>query len=83
MSFLKQVNHKIIAHIMGLLLVVNGCFMLVASIMSAIYQDGVLHQMILSGLVTVATGGLVMFFTRSHKTRMSLKLFAKLSKKYS
>ena len=70
MSFLKQVNHKIIAHIMGLLLAVNGCFMLIASVMSAVYQDGVLFQMVLSGLVTLATGGLVMFFTRAHKKEL-------------
>ena len=67
MSFFKQVNHKIIAHIMGLLLAVNGSFMLIASIMSAVYKDGVLQQMLLSGLVTLVTGGLVMFLTRTHK----------------
>ena len=70
MSFLKQVNHKIIAHIMGLLLAVNGCFMLIASVMSAVYQDGVLFQMVLSGLITLAIGGLVMFFTRAHKKEL-------------
>ncbi|HAQ54313.1 MAG TPA: potassium transporter, partial [Flavobacteriaceae bacterium] len=64
------VNHKIIAHIMGLLLAVNGCFMLIASIMSAVYNDGVLQQMLLSGLVTLATGGLVMFLTRAHKKEL-------------
>ena len=70
MSFFKQVNHKIIAHIMGLLLAVNGSFMLIASIMSAVYNDGVLQQMLLSGLVTLATGGLVMFLTRAHKKEL-------------
>lgn len=70
MSFLKQVNHKIIAHIMGLLLAVNGSFMLIASVMSAVYQDGVLFQMVLSGLITLAIGGLVMFFTRAHKKEL-------------
>ena len=70
MSFFKQVNHKIIVHIMGLLLAVNGSFMLIASIMSAVYNDGVLQQMLLSGLVTLATGGLVMFLTRAHKKEL-------------
>ena len=67
MSFFKQVKHQIIAHIMGLLLGVNGCFMLIASIMSAVYNVGLLQQMLLSGLVALATGGLVMFLTRAHK----------------
>jgi trk system potassium uptake protein len=73
MSFFKQVNHKIIAHIMGLLLAVNGSFMLISSIMSAVYNDGVLHQMLLSGIVTMATGGLVMFLTRKHKKELHKK----------
>ena len=73
MSFFKQVNHKIIAHIMGLLLAVNGSFMLISSIMSAVYNDGVLHQMLLSGIVTISTGGLVMFLTRKHKKELHKK----------
>jgi trk system potassium uptake protein TrkH len=70
MSFITKVNHKIIAHIMGLLLTVNGAFMLIASIMSAVYQDGVLQEMLFSGFVTLTAGGLIMFLTRNHKKEL-------------
>jgi trk system potassium uptake protein TrkH len=70
MSFFKKVNHKIIAHITGLLLAVNGFFMLIASIMSAVYQDGVLQEMLFSGFVTLAAGGLIMFLTKNHKKEL-------------
>ncbi|MGK0386473.1 MAG: trk system potassium uptake protein TrkH [Patiriisocius sp.] len=55
---------------MGLLLTVNGAFMLIASIMSAVYQDGVLQEMLFSGFVTLTAGGLIMFLTRNHKKEL-------------
>jgi trk system potassium uptake protein TrkH len=73
MRFFKKINHKIIAHIMGLLLVVNGSFMLIASIMSAVYKDGVLEEMLLSGFVTLALGGSIMVLTRNHKKELHKK----------
>ncbi|MEM7187842.1 MAG: potassium transporter TrkG, partial [Bacteroidota bacterium] len=66
MGSLSRLNFKIIFHLMGLLLLVNGGFMLVASIFSFAYNDGVGTQMIMAGLVTLAIGGLLMLLTRKH-----------------
>jgi trk system potassium uptake protein TrkH len=67
MNFISKVNYKIITHIMGLLLGVNGVFMLISSIISAVYNDGVFKEMLLSGLVTLIFGGLIMLLTRKHR----------------
>ncbi|EDM43785.1 Trk system K+ uptake protein TrkH [unidentified eubacterium SCB49] len=52
---------------MGLLFVVNGGFMLLATLVSYIYQDGVEQQMLLASIVTVLLGGSTMFFTKEHR----------------
>ncbi len=67
MSSLSKLNYKIILHIMGLLLVVNGGFMLLSSIICLLYNDGVLFEMISAGLVALLAGGGVMVFTRKHR----------------
>jgi trk system potassium uptake protein TrkH len=70
MGYVSRLNFKIIFHLMGLLLLVNGAFMLVASIFSFVYDDGVGLQMILAGVVTLATGGILMFLTRKHEKKL-------------
>ena len=67
MSSFSKLNFKIIFHLMGLLLLVNGGFMLLASILSFAYKDGVGSKMVLAGIVTLAIGGLLMLLTRKHK----------------
>jgi len=46
-----QLNSKIIFHILGLLLVCNGGFMLFAVLVSAIYSDGATFGIGLDGFV--------------------------------
>jgi len=67
MGHSSRLNYRIIFHLMGLLLLVNGGFMWIASIFSFVYEDGVGLQIILAGLVTVVVGGLFMILTRNHK----------------
>ncbi|MGJ8667512.1 MAG: TrkH family potassium uptake protein [Patiriisocius sp.] len=67
MPFYKKVNTKIIIHLMGLLLTVNGGFMLLSSLISFLCKDGVFKEMVLSGIVTMAIGGIIMLLTRNHK----------------
>jgi len=55
---------------MGLLLLVNGGFMWIASIFSFVYDDGVGLQIVWAGLVTILIGGLIMIFTRKHKKEL-------------
>ncbi|MBL7471715.1 TrkH family potassium uptake protein [Robertkochia sediminum] len=52
---------------MGLLLLFNGGFMLLAALVSALYKDGFTLEISLAGLTTVFFGTLMMFTTREHK----------------
>ncbi len=52
---------------MGLLLICNAGFMLIAGMVSYIYDDGVTLEIGSAGLVTLICGMLLMLNTRSHK----------------
>lgn len=66
-----RLNYKIIFHFLGLLLVFNGAFMLLAALVGAIYKDGVSGQISLAGFITMAFGAIAMFFTRSHRKEIN------------
>lgn len=70
MSSVSKLNYKIIFHLMGLLLLFNGGFMLIASIFSFIYDDGVGFEMVMSGVITLLIGGLLMLSTRDHRKEL-------------
>lgn len=52
---------------MGLLLLVNGGFMMLAALVSFITQDGAGLAILLAGAITLSAGMLLMFVTRDHK----------------
>ncbi|MFD0862701.1 TrkH family potassium uptake protein [Sungkyunkwania multivorans] len=64
---MKKLNHKIIFHFMGLLLLCNGGFMLLAALVSGLYEDNVTVEISLAGFVTLLVGGLLMFTTKDHQ----------------
>jgi trk system potassium uptake protein TrkH len=66
-------NAKIITHLMGLLLLFNGGFMVLAALVSGIYQDGVTLEITLAAIVTMFIGVLAMFFTRGHAKEVNRK----------
>ncbi|WP_298346106.1 potassium transporter TrkG [uncultured Algibacter sp.] len=66
-----KLNYKIIFHFLGLLLLFNGGFMLLSSLISLIYQDGVSFQMFLAGITTLIVGIVAMLFTRKHNKEMN------------
>ncbi|PCE63415.1 TrkH family potassium uptake protein [Sediminicola luteus] len=66
-------NSKIIFHLMGLLLVCNGGFMLLAALISGIYQDGVTVEISLSAIITMLVGVVAMFVTRKHEKEVKKK----------
>lgn len=66
-------NYKIIFHLMGLLLLCNGGFMIVAAILSGIYKDGVTITITLAAIVTMIVGTLAMFLTKNHEKQVSRK----------
>ncbi|WP_299129297.1 potassium transporter TrkG [uncultured Winogradskyella sp.] len=66
-----KLNYKIIFHFFGLLLLFNGGFMLIATIISLIYQDGVTIKLLLAALVTLLLGGIAMMVTKTHNKEMN------------
>ena len=66
-----HLNYKIIFYFFGLLLVFNGGFMLLSSLVSLIYQDGVTLQIFLSGVVTLIFGLFGMLHHRNHNKEMN------------
>ncbi len=58
---------------MGLLLLCNGFFMLIAAFVSGIYEDGVTLDITLAAIVTMLLGVVSMFYTRSHKKEVKRK----------
>ncbi len=51
---------------MGLLLLCNGGFMLIAALVGYLYEDGVSLQILISSLITLAIGGGLMLVGKNH-----------------
>ena len=66
-------NSRIIIHLMGLLLLCNGFFMILAAVVSGIYDDGATLDITLAAIVTMLVGVLAMFYTRNHKKEVKRK----------
>ena len=60
-------------HLMGLLLLCNGAFMLVAALVSGLYKDGLTIEITMAAIVTMLVGLVAMFFTRDHKKEVKPK----------
>lgn len=67
MSSFTNLNFKIISHLMGLLLLFNGLFMLLSSLVSWYYDDGATKGILIAASVTLIIGLLLMYFTKDHK----------------
>jgi len=65
-----KLNYKIIFHFLGLLLLFNGGFMLLATLMSFIYDDGATFPIGLAGIVSLVFGGLTMLATMKPNKEM-------------
>jgi trk system potassium uptake protein TrkH len=65
-----KLNYKIIFHFLGLLLLFNGGFMLLAALISYIYKDGVTVPIVYSGLIAFFIGGLIMLITKKPNKEM-------------
>ena len=61
---IKRLNKKVIFQLMGFLLIFNGLFMLLSSLISFLYKDGVTKEIFLAGLVTGATGLILRYSTK-------------------
>jgi trk system potassium uptake protein TrkH len=66
-----KLNYKIIFYFFGLLLLFNGGFMLLATLISWIYADGVTIGLLLSGITILLVGTFLMVLTKNHKKEMN------------
>ncbi len=58
---------------MGVLLLFNGLFMVLATVMSGVYGDGVTLGIALASIVSMFVGASAMYFTRNHKKEVKRK----------
>ncbi len=70
---MPRLNYQIILHVMGLLLLCNGAFMLLATLVSWFYQDGVTLEISTAALITLFLGTLFMFTTRGHSKEVKIR----------
>ncbi|TLF42652.1 TrkH family potassium uptake protein [Maribacter aurantiacus] len=68
-----RLNSRIIFHLMGLLLLCNGGFMLLAALVSGIYDDGATLSITLASVATMFTGVFAMYYTRGHRKEVKQK----------
>ncbi|SNR72032.1 trk system potassium uptake protein TrkH [Maribacter sedimenticola] len=68
-----QLNLRIIFHLMGLLLLCNGGFMLLAAVISGFYKDGATLSITLASITTMFVGVFAMYYTRGHKKEVKQK----------
>lgn len=73
MSVFSKINFRIIFHLMGLLFMVNGGFMLLSALVSLLYEDGVFTQMVFASMVAIFAGGIIMLATRKHRKEIQKK----------
>jgi trk system potassium uptake protein TrkH len=66
-----KLNYQIIFYFFGLLFLFNGGFVLLASLVSLIYKDGVTLELFLSGLIISLIGVFTMYLTREHEKVMN------------
>ncbi|MDB9782449.1 potassium transporter TrkG [uncultured Winogradskyella sp.] len=66
-----HLNYKIIFYFFGLLLLFNGGFMMISTLISFIYKDGVTLQLFLAGFVTLLMGTFAMLGTKNHRKEMN------------
>lgn len=58
---------------MGLLLLFNGGFMLLAAVLSAVYEDGATLSISLASISTMFAGVFAMYYTRGHRKEVKQK----------
>ncbi|RXJ46079.1 TrkH family potassium uptake protein [Gelidibacter gilvus] len=66
-----KINYQIVFYFFGLLLLFNGGFMLLATLVSLIYDDGVTLKLFLSGLAVLLIGIVLMMATKKHSKEMN------------
>lgn len=63
---MHSLNYKIVVFLMGILLLINGGFMLLSSLVSYFYKDGVTFEITLAAFLVLSLGALFMLFGRQY-----------------
>ncbi|MEH6535247.1 MAG: potassium transporter TrkG [Psychroserpens sp.] len=66
-----KLNYKIIFHFFGLLCLFNGAFMLLSTLISLAYDDGVTFEIFSAGLIVLMLGGVSMILTKNHRKELN------------
>ena len=67
---MNRINYQIIFYLMGVLLLFNGGFMFLASIVSLIFNDGVTTQIFSAGFSVLIVGLILTFSTKNHEKQI-------------
>ena len=67
MRSVPKLNYKIISHLMGLLLMVNGGFMLFPALISWYYKEAIVGDILMASFISLFAGGMIMFITKNHR----------------
>ena len=65
-----NLNYRIVVFLMGILLLFNGGLMLLSSLVSYSYQDGVTFEITLAAFLVLSSGALLMLFGRQHQKQI-------------
>jgi trk system potassium uptake protein TrkH len=65
-----SLNYKIVLFLMGVLLLFNGGLMLLSSLVSFCYKDGVTFEITLAAFLVLSIGALFMLFGRQHEKQI-------------
>ena len=60
-----KINYQIIFYFFGILLMFNGGFMFIASLLSYMYNDGITDSLIVSGIIVLSLGGFFSIYNRN------------------
>ena len=67
---INNFNYKIVVFLMGVLLLVNGGFMLLSSLISLFSNDGFVEEITMSSLIVVSTGFVFLFFGKGYEKQI-------------
>ena len=65
-----NLNYRIVVFLMGILLLFNGGLMLLSSLVSYSYQDGVTFEITLAAFLVLSAVALLMLFGRQHQKQI-------------
>ena len=66
---INNFNYKIVVFLMGVLLLVNGGFMLLSSLISLFSNDGFVEKITISSLIVISAGFVFLFLEEDMKNR--------------